>query len=111
MSRQQGDTRLVREKSSAWQVQTACAVLIAVAAYAASVAVLPAGLVLPVFSMVAFVAGAGMAFWGWLHGVQRQSDRLTCWDYAATCVFLGFAAGTLGNPEHVALISGGLPNL
>jgi hypothetical protein len=111
MTRKQGDVRLHPGKSLDWQLHAAFAIFAAVAVHAAATAVLPAGLVLPAYSAAALATGAGLALYGWMRGIRPERDRLTCWDYASTCVFLGFAAGTLGNPEHVALISGGLPNL
>ena len=111
MTRKQGGSRIVRIMSSDWQMHAAFATLAAVAFHAAVTAFLPAGLILPAFSAAAFAVGASFALYGWLCGIKPDRNRLTCWDYASTCVFLGFAAGTLGSPEHVMLISGGLPNL
>lgn len=110
MTHKQGDTRIFGKKSSSWQVQTALAVLAAMAGFVVVAALLPPGLVLPVFSIAALLAGAGLAGYGWLYGVKRKADGLTCWDYASTCVFLGFAAGTLGDPDHVVMITSNLPN-
>jgi hypothetical protein len=110
MTHKQGDTRITRQKSSTWQVQTALAVIAAMTGFVVVAAVLPPGLVLPVFSAAALLAGAGLALYGWLYGVRRQPHGLTCWDYASTCVFLGFAAGTLGDPDHVVMISSTLSN-
>lgn len=109
MTRKQGGSPVIGKKSSTWQVQTALAVLAAMTGFVMVATALPPGLVLPVFSAVALIVGAGTALYGWYYGVKREAERLTCWDYASTCVFLGFAAGTLGDPDHVAMLSSSLP--
>jgi hypothetical protein len=65
----------------------------------------PTGLVLPTFSAVALVVGAGIAGFAWYFGRKQQPGQITCWDAASTCVFVGFAAGVMGDPQHVVDLS------
>jgi hypothetical protein len=76
-------------------------VLGAVAIFGLGAAALPTPLVLPAFALAAFGCGAGFALFGWLAGRPQQDGRITCWDMASTCVFVGFAAGVLSDPGHV----------
>ena len=84
-----------------WQPSIASMVLPAVAIFSLGVATLPSALVLPAFALAAFGCGAGCALYGWMTGRPQQADRITCWDLASTCVFVGFAAGVLSDPGHV----------
>jgi hypothetical protein len=84
-----------------WQPSAAAMVLAAVVIFALGVAVLPPTLVVPAFALAAFVCGAAFALFGWMTGRPQQADRITCWDIASTCVFVGFAAGVLSDPGHV----------
>jgi hypothetical protein len=77
----------------------------ALAAFGALVLILPTPLVLPAFAAVAFGVGLAVATWGWFSGAQQQGNRITCWDVASTCVFIGFAAGVLSEPGQVAQLS------
>jgi hypothetical protein len=92
-------------KSASWQGQTALMAGAAIAAFGALVLILPTPLVLPAFAAVAFGVGLAVAAWGWFSGAQQHSNRITCWDVASTCVFIGFAAGVLSEPGQVAQIS------
>ncbi|MGQ4275395.1 hypothetical protein [Terrihabitans sp. B22-R8] len=61
----------------------------------------PAPLVLPVFAALAFLIGCGVALFALYRGARQQNGRVTCWDVASTCVFVGFAAGVLSDPGDV----------
>jgi hypothetical protein len=65
------------------------------------VSLAPPAAVLPVLS-AAYLAAAGvLALIAWSVRSRRTSDRLTLWDLAGACAFMGFAAGIFSNPEDV----------
>ena len=61
----------------------------------------PTALVLPVLS-VAFLTVAGvLALVAWCIRSDCNANKMTVWDLAGACTFIGFAAGILGTPENV----------
>jgi 4-hydroxybenzoate polyprenyltransferase len=89
------------DKSAKWETSAAALIASALAVFLLLVVLLPAGLVVPAFAIVSLMAGAGIALYAWLHGDRQVPGRVTVWDVASTCVFLGFAAGVLGDHQHV----------
>jgi len=66
----------------------------------------PPPLVLPVLSIVSIVNAGLVALFAWCSGAVRGGDRITSWDVAGACAFIGFAAGMLSEPEHVVRFLG-----
>jgi hypothetical protein len=89
------------DKSATWETLAAAMIASALAVFLVLVMLLPGGLVVPAFSIVSLMAGAGIALYAWLHGDRQMPGRVTVWDVASTCVFLGFAAGVLGDHQYV----------
>lgn len=89
------------KKSAPGETLAAAMIAGALAVFLVLVMLLPVGLVVPAFSIVALMAGAGIALYAWLHGDKQMPRRVTVWDVASTCVFLGFAAGVLGDHQYV----------
>jgi hypothetical protein len=67
---------------------------------------LPATLVLPMFSLVSLAAAGAAALLAWRSGAERDLDGITLWDVAGALAFFGFAAGMLSEPTHVAELFG-----
>jgi hypothetical protein len=66
----------------------------------------PSALVLPVLS-IAFLTAAGvLALIAWCIRSDRNANKITVWDLAGACAFIGFAAGTLGTPENTLAVFG-----
>ncbi|MFC5069781.1 LPXTG cell wall anchor domain-containing protein [Flaviflagellibacter deserti] len=89
------------DKPANWETLAAVMIASALAVFLMLAVLLPAGLVVPTFAIVSLMAGAGIALYAWLHGDRQMSGRVTVWDVASTCVFLGFAAGVLGDHQYV----------
>jgi hypothetical protein len=94
-----------KNASDRWQIKAIALAGGSLAVFGGLVAAVPAPLVLPVFAGVAFVAGLAAAAYGGVTGAPQVRDRITCWDVASTCVFVGFAAGVLSDPGHVAEVT------
>ena len=86
----------------------ALAVLAAVsaAAFLPLLWLLPASLVLPAFSALAIAAAAVLALVAWWSGAPYQGDRITLWDLAGGCVFIGIAAAMISRPENTVALFG-----
>ncbi len=67
---------------------------------------LPAAQVLPMFSLVSLAAACAAALLAWRSGAESDSDAITLWDVTGGLAFLGFAAGMLSKPTHVAQLFG-----
>ena len=66
----------------------------------------PSALVLPVLS-IAFLTAAGvLALIAWCIRSDRNANKITVWDLAGACAFIGFAAGILGTPETTLAVFG-----
>src|SRR5438128_1829084 len=63
---------------------------------------LPRPLVLPVICVIAIASAAAVSLYAWRRGTRNDSQRVTAWDVGGALAFVGFAAGILSNPEHVA---------
>ena len=72
----------------------------------ALVLLMPATLVLPSLSLLALVLAGGLALLAWQMRVGRPANRITLWDIAGVCAFIGFAAGMMSQPEHVVELFG-----
>src|SRR5215510_9504633 len=79
---------------------------VSAAAFLPLVYVLPASMVLPAFSALAIVAAAVIALVAWLSGAPYQGDRITLWDVAGGCVFIGIAAAMISRPEPTVQLFG-----
>jgi hypothetical protein len=67
---------------------------------------LPAALVLPVISAASLAAAGAAALVAWSGRARRDGDGITLWDIAGVLAFIGFAAGMLSEPMHVAQLFG-----
>ena len=67
---------------------------------------LPAGHVLPLFSLIALAASLAVASLTWHGAAPRQARGFTSRDLAGSLAFLGFAAGMLSDPGHVIELFG-----
>lgn len=67
---------------------------------------LPPPLVLPALGTTAFALAAATAAYAWLRRTPLGGPRITSWDVAGACAFIGFAAGILSTPEHVLQLFG-----
>ena len=67
---------------------------------------LPPSLVLPMLSVVLLTSAAIAALLAWLTGAERGHGVITLWDVAGAFTFIGFAAGGLSEPMHVAQLLG-----
>ncbi len=71
----------------------------------------PPALVLPVLSVVFLTAAGALALIAWCIRSNRNSHKMTVWDLAGACAFIGFGAGILSTPENVlaafAITAGG----
>jgi len=72
----------------------------------AFVLMMPATLVLPSLSLLALALAGGLAVLAWWLRVGRPANRITVWDVAGVCAFIGFAAGMMSQPEHVVELFG-----
>jgi len=72
----------------------------------ALVLMMPANLVLPSLSLLALALAGALALLAWWLRVGRPSNRITLWDVAGVCAFIGFAAGMMSQPEHVVELFG-----
>jgi hypothetical protein len=85
--------------------QQATLALMAAAAAAPLLALawlMPRMFVLPVASLLALAGASAVALFAWRCGVIRNSPRVTLWDVAGALALIGFAAGMLSEPDHVA---------
>lgn len=73
---------------------------------AAIVALVPASLVLPTFSVAMLGFAAAAALFAWATGAARTGERLTAWDVAGLLAFLGCGAAMLSRPEAVLQLFG-----
>jgi hypothetical protein len=64
-----------------------------------------APLFLPLLSLVSFASAALIALLAWWASSESAGDRITLWDVAGAYVFIGCAAGMLGEPEQVMELS------
>lgn len=67
---------------------------------------LPVAQVLPMFSLMSLAAAGAASLLAWRSGAARDSDGTTLWDVVGALAFLGFAAGMLSEPTHVAQLFG-----
>jgi hypothetical protein len=65
------------------------------------IALIPAPLVLPVFSLAFLGLSALVALFAWRTGAVSRSPTVTRWDVAGAFAFVGFAAAILSKPENV----------
>jgi hypothetical protein len=63
------------------------------------VSLVPLPLVLPVFSIVAFLMACGIALWAHFSGIRRDEQRIAHWEIAYAFTFMWIAAGILGRPR------------
>ena len=61
----------------------------------------PPALLLPVLSIAFLTAAGALALIAWCIGSDRNANKMTVWDLAGACTFIGFAAGILSTPENV----------
>jgi hypothetical protein len=90
---------------AAWEKQAALMLLGALATFLSLAASVPAGLVLPIFSVITLALGGGIAGISWYLGLRRKAARITCWDIAGTWVFIGLAAAVLADHRSVVDLS------
>ena len=71
----------------------------------------PPALVLPVLSIALLTTAGVLALIAWYIRSDRNANKMTVWDLAGACAFIGFAAGILSTPENVlaafAITTGG----
>jgi len=65
---------------------------------------LPSGLVLPTLALSAFGCAAALLLVAWWRHAAHNGERITLWDIAGASALFGFAAATLGEPDHVQLL-------
>ena len=61
----------------------------------------PPALVLPILSIALLTTAGVLALIAWYIRSDRNANKMTVWDLAGACAFIGFAAGILGTPENV----------
>jgi hypothetical protein len=85
----------------------AIGLLAAAAAPALVIAMLvPAGLILPVLCFMSLFNAGLAALFAWRSGTPQGGSRITAWDFAGACLFVGFAAGVLSDVEQGAQLFG-----
>ena len=62
---------------------------------------LPAPLVLPSLSLSALAGAAALTLLAWWRNAAREAEHVTLWDVAGATALIGFAAGTLAEPEQI----------
>lgn len=67
---------------------------------------LPAAQIPPMLSLASLAASGAALLLAWRSGAERDVDGITLWDVAGALAFLGFAAGMLSRPAHVAQLFG-----
>ena len=66
----------------------------------------PSALVLPVLS-IAFLTAAGvLALIAWCIRSDRNANKITVWDLAGACAFIGYAAGIVSTRENTLAVFG-----
>jgi len=66
----------------------------------------PPALVLPVLSIAFLAAASALALIAWCIRSDRNSKKVSVWDLAGACAFIGFAAGIFSTPENVLAVFG-----
>lgn len=79
--------------------ETIAASLAAATALAFANTMIPAPLLLPLFSIVAVIAAFSIAFFAWIRAAARRTEHVNAWDISGALLFVGFAAALLSNPE------------
>jgi hypothetical protein len=86
-----------------WQTQAVFLSGLSAALLLGLVWIVPPGLGLPLFATALLVFGGLVAAYAWLRGV-KNSNRVSAWDVAGTCVIVGFAAAIMSRPEQVLML-------
>ena len=65
-----------------------------------------ATLLMPTIAAFATVLAAATGTTAWLAHADRDSTRVTLWDYAGASTLIAIAAGMFSHPHHVTQIFG-----
>lgn len=66
----------------------------------------PPPLLMPVLSLVSFLAAGVIALFAYYSGADRHTPGITLWDVAGVFALIWIGAGMLSEPEHVIQLFG-----
>lgn len=84
-----------------WKIQGAIISGLSVAVLFMLLGRVAPGLSLPIFATAVLAAAGILATFAWVRGIRRTGDRISAWDMAGACAFVGFAALVLSRPEQM----------
>ena len=87
---------------------TAAAILMAAAAFPVLMiaSLVPPSLLMPVLSLVSFLAAGVVALFAYYAGTDHRAPGITPWDVAGVFALIWIGAGMLSEPEHVIQLFG-----
>jgi hypothetical protein len=87
-------------------IHAAALMLAAAAPIVFTAALVPSTVVLPVLSVAALIAAAGVALAAWRSNARAHGNAVTLWDIAGASALIGCGAAMLSKPENVVDLFG-----